>query len=360
MANANSPCNIPRIDVRLKVPNIRQFRAITSPEYLVEGIPWKIHIIKKMYRAELWLAVYLQCVKKNKPKNWSAVGCATFRLVPFDDKEEPMEYSTGYYVFDHIDDSLGKHVFIKWNELIDAQNAWVKDDTINVNVKIKAADPNAINKSAMIFNKIETCCGEDCITNYRMNLTNIESLLAVQSPEIWIRKLPWRLTAYKDKTDDLSIRLESKSEQKDISCKIKMTLKLISANEEDSIVDIEEDSIKRSDFLYTKLALWNEELLKPENGFVNDNSIAIEVELKASKPEGVNPIVQGSSLNAGAKRKKWGCAICSKPLARQEISSTKCGHVFCTTCITKSIEKREICPTCTVAVKLDDLRPIHS
>ncbi|VVC89735.1 unnamed protein product [Leptidea sinapis] len=50
----------------------------------------------------------------------------------------------------------------------------------------------------------------------------------------------------------------------------------------------------------------------------------------------------------GAKSKlvKIKCPICFENFGKQSVSSTICGHVFCTNCLQKSILIRPACPTC--------------
>lgn len=95
------------------------------------------------------------------------------------------------------------------------------------------------------------------------------------------------------------------------------------------------------------------ELLKPENGFVNNNSIILEVEIKADKPEGdVGPMCV-------IKPNQFECSICLEGLVGQDMSITTCGHTFCTACITTAIRNHAVCPLCQEAAQLNDLRRMY-
>lgn len=107
-----------------------------------------------------------------------------------------------------------------------------------------------------------------------------------------------------------------------------------------------------------------DELLKPENGFVDDannKSIAIEIEIKMNKPEGIdNHQKDGAAgTNHAAKRRKMECLICFETISSQDVSSTKCGHVFCKPCITKSVNAYGKCPSCNTVVTVNDLFSVY-
>lgn len=45
------------------------------------------------------------------------------------------------------------------------------------------------------------------------------------------------------------------------------------------------------------------------------------------------------------------CPICFENINKESASSTKCGHVFCTTCLTKALRRMPVCPTCRTRLK---------
>lgn len=52
------------------------------------------------------------------------------------------------------------------------------------------------------------------------------------------------------------------------------------------------------------------------------------------------------------------CPICMQNLRTTSVSSTKCGHVFCTQCIQQSLLITRNCPSCNQRINLKHLRPI--
>jgi len=56
-------------------------------------------------------------------------------------------------------------------------------------------------------------------------------------------------------------------------------------------------------------------------------------------------------------RSKYSCPLCWEP--RAHLTSTKCGHVFCTTCILKAIGNKTECPVCRRPAQRRELRRIY-
>lgn len=89
---------------------------------------------------------------------------------------------------------------------------------------------------------------------------------------------------------------------------------------------------------------------------VQNGSIVINVELKMDKLEGIAANVNGNVGEGEEKLPNIECAICYESFQNKEISSVKCGHIFCTVCITRSIETRKNCPKCNAPATVEDLR----
>eukprot|EP01132_Coremiostelium_polycephalum_P003247 gene3247-4065_t len=73
--------------------------------------------------------------------------------------------------------------------------------------------------------------------------------------------------------------------------------------------------------------------------------------------EKLNPMTTTPNEENGGKEKKKSleCPICFEDMT--SMSSTTCGHVFCTDCIKKALKKRKQCPVCNV--KLSNPKSIH-
>lgn len=125
---------------------------------------------------------------------------------------------------------------------------------------------------------------------------------------------------------------------------MKMSVTLLSSNDDvDPMKYSVESQVQWPGVLVLENVLSWDEVSKPENGYVNNNSITLEVKIKADKPEGDVPNVD--PCNA-AKRGRFECSICLECIGGQDISATPCGHIFCTACITTAIKKHGVCPLC--------------
>ncbi|XP_050348911.1 uncharacterized protein LOC126772524 [Nymphalis io] len=45
------------------------------------------------------------------------------------------------------------------------------------------------------------------------------------------------------------------------------------------------------------------------------------------------------------------CPICMEELGKAPVSSTKCGHIFCSNCLEQSLKFEKRCPTCRKSLK---------
>ncbi|EMD34740.1 hypothetical protein CERSUDRAFT_97322 [Gelatoporia subvermispora B] len=53
----------------------------------------------------------------------------------------------------------------------------------------------------------------------------------------------------------------------------------------------------------------------------------------------------------------FNCPLCLEPPI--ESSATRCGHLFCTSCITQSLESKKLCPVCRTSAVPKQLRKIY-
>lgn len=273
---------VPKVGFQLNITNIRNLDEIWSPQYVVQNIPWEVMIKKHDFEGEPRLAAYLYCAQEDSPPNWSTVAFATFTLLPFDRSKPPYVYRCEPFIFDENGEGYGRHKLIKWNELLDANNCYVKGGAITLNVEIEAADPENIRKCALISQEIGTFFDEDYAVTYSMTVTNIESLLAVKAPAILMKNIPCNLTVYKNRMNMLSIRVEK---DKGLPSKMKVLITLISSKGAAMYYEkFKEKSFEGMTILEVKLLSWDQ-LFHPDNGYVTNNTITMKIEMKTSIAE---------------------------------------------------------------------------
>lgn len=105
--------------------------------------------------------------------------------------------------------------------------------------------------------------------------------------------------------------------------------------------------------------------MNPENGYVNNNSIWLEIILFSEKSVGLDandmPMAKRAKLDSTNETKSLQieCAVCSYCVDNQNLACTPCGHLFCFECITKAINDHTVCPTCAEPVQLNNLRRLY-
>lgn len=340
------------IIIQFSVSKISKLASVESSEFFLHGIPWQIDVSKFENGPEKSLSVHLCCMKEDNTSTWTATACATIRLLPFSDDQEAIEYCIPPFTFDGFNNSYGTNALIQWDNLLDDTENYVKNDTIKLEAKIEVEDPNCLNKSALRIGRIDKSCDDGCLTTFQLTSTNILNLMAVRSSQFIMRGFPWSIMLFKNDTH-LGITLELMQRCRNISCEVAMSIKLVSTKE--NVAQFERVTRKEvkwlEDLFIGNMIPWNE-LLKPENGFVCNDSITLNIEIKASKPE-------GAASKVGVKPHQYECSICLEMLENQDISTAPCCHLFCTACITTAVRTRGFCPLCQAAVQLNDLRRLY-
>lgn len=354
-----------------EVSNISDLTEVHLQNLIVNGISFGVQIQKNFGENEP-LGLYLYCANNDDSK-WPQVAASTFKLRSFVKGGKAFERHKPPYVFDRYEQGYGFPSFIIWKELFDADNGFVENDTIKLEIQITLADPYEVNKSELIRENVDKC--EKCGTaTFRLSVSNIEHLMAVHTERLMLKQIGWyMLVVYKDHSGHLSFYLNNKTERweddlthdsvhtDDCSCKFRISCTLISSNPNASSAMVKTENLKNWNFIYLdKLILWSE-LLKPENGYVENGSIVIEVELKIIKSE--DAATQNDSNNNAAKDDekllKLECMFCFEGLANKEILSVPCGHLYCSACITEAIISNKKCSVCNFPAELTDLRRIQ-
>lgn len=348
----------------LNIPNISRLDTILSPVMLIYGIPWKVEICKYETAGddEPSLGVLLHCANQDASSDWEIAGLATFKLLPFSADAPPARYNITPTVFDSKADIIGESEFIRWNDLFDTAKQYVKNDTINLEVKVKAEDPTSPNRSRLLFD-CKQCCENGKSTTVNLMITNIDNLMAVRTPRFRLRGLPWFIQITKNHHSQLGVSAEFGEIIPNVSCKMAMSIKLVSSKI--GVFPIEKCDIHQyncsMDLNVVEVVSWKE-LIKEENGFVNNDSIMLKIELNSDKPKCDDaddaPAEKRSKLNQTGKTRllKLRCPICGERIESQQLAFTSCGHLFCFSCIQQSIIKHATCPKCSKMVDLDHVQ----
>lgn len=340
--------DIPEISLRINIANIRNISKFCSPEFIVRGMPWQIQVYK---RKDAVLSVYLRCEEKNNSVMWSCMAQCKIKLISLCRQafersfKEPREFSASHRMY-------GYSNFISLKDVFDPKNSYVEDDTIILQIKVKAnASINlteTLTNTELISDEMSKC--------FRLRIKSVSDLTGFYSPTVNIRGLPWRIKVYTTKimnTKAISVMLNCVHAENSTnwSCKTRAVFRLIPFNESKAPLEwtfkTPYNFAPNSNSYGCKRFVSWKDLLDVNNSYMRNDSIVLEVELIVQKPVGIGSV---ESLT---------CPICLQNLNGRSISSTVCGHVYCKLCIEEAIEKRNFCPVCKRALELAQIHPIY-
>ncbi|XP_055305899.1 uncharacterized protein LOC129570354 [Sitodiplosis mosellana] len=355
--------NISKVVFNHKISNISELDEEWTPEFMLQGVPWFVEFCKQIIDGQKWFGFYLFCSNKDELHDWSYTATSAFKFVPSDRKIKPKEIFPSPFIFNHVCDSWGSK--IKWCDLFDAKNGFMKDDTINLEIQVEVADPNDEGKSVLKFDELDKCCGESGFASFRLTVSNIDALVAVRSPKFILRNMPWNIMICKNLSNHLGILLDHQIYDTNISCELKASFELVSSLGKPKCIKMERKQTMELDVDLMEIEQFVpcDQLLDEENGFVVNNEIIFEVEIKAQKLVGemarAEKRAAAGGLSDEAKLLKLECSICLQVIRDQKVSSLPCSHLFCTKCIENCLKRRKKCPLCGAASYLNYLRRIR-
>lgn len=354
---------ISKITFNHQISDINELVDEYTSEFMLQGVPWVIRFCKDSIDGVDWFGFYLYCSKDDKSRDWSYTATSACKIVPFDRKLKPKEIFVSPSIFNSISDNWGEK--IKWRELFDG--GFVQNDAINLEIQVDVADPNDEHKSVLKFIELDKCCNESGFAKFQLTVSNVDALVAVRSPEFTMRNMPWNITIFKHQENQLThlgIILIPLNESTDVSCDVTASFVLVSSLGETKCIKMERKKMMTSidTMEIEQFVPWDQLLDENANGFVVNNEITFEVEIKTMKPVGLmantrkRPASGGSSQQA--KLVNLHCTICHGSISRQEVSSLPCSHLFCSKCVRNSLKRQKHCPLCGAAAFLKDLRKI--
>lgn len=245
---------------------------------------------------------------------------------------------------------------IGWDDLFDVDKCYVKNDMVTLDIKIDVADPNDPNKSELFFKNIPSTWKED-YRKMQLTIKNTASLVAVKSPRLTIKKLPWYLLVYKYKSH-LGVGLLLYGDE---SCTRTMIVKVLSVKGlEKSAEHVQSKDFAAYEEMYTDKCISGDELVKPENGFVNNNFIVLEVTI-AGNIEDARDTHRPTApvLESEREQSKSECMICLEDMKEKGASCIPCGLLFCSLCIKNILKDSLVCPLCRSPAKFSEIRRIY-
>lgn len=273
--------------------------------------------------------------------------------------------------------SMTCHGFILWNDLMNPNNGYINNGMCQLQAEFYVSSMYGINEGAfMDIQPIWKCCDSTSDGTYRFIVKRFDEFPGVLSPRFTLCDISWQIFIYKaigtKSGDKIRVQLCDASEKENWSCEMNMDCKLIPFDVNTQPV---QKTIKNMIFESTStktldLIKWSQ-FNDVNKRFIENNSFVIELNLKVKRVEGVQTNSHKKCCYSDERisdtafiKSKWNfimeCPICLEDLfIDRAVSSTKCGHMFCTECIENSLGRNEECPSCMKIVGPDDLHPIY-
>ena len=132
------------------VPNFSTLNeSVLSPSTFVRNLPWKIMIEPVQVgtgtgneRTTKSMGYFLQCYGESESSHWSCQASAELR-VRCHNKEKDFSKKISHLFYAKAYDWGFKH-YLSWNEVVDTEKGFIKDDSVTFEVKLTADAPRGV------------------------------------------------------------------------------------------------------------------------------------------------------------------------------------------------------------------------
>lgn len=342
----------------LSINKISELKNVNSSIITVQNLPWQLMVFRSL--KENTLGIRLSCLNA-ETSDWSCAASASFELRSHKSNKFALKDSILPWIFCANEKSTSRTI-IKWNELINSDAGYVKNDLISIDVKIIAKDLKQSNKTFL-----KTITNTNAAFKAHLTVHEANSLIAASSIEFSFSYLRWKIVVHglgcrpMDGTKfGCMLWCVSKNAPLKWTRQISATVSFLGGNDE----PIRESSEKKMDFTekftrkyFSDFILWSD-VINPQNQILRNGSIVLEIELKKIG----NNAQPSNSRRVTSSSTELPCTICFDSMAGQtarSIVNTDCGHMFCRPCITTWIVERPNCPMCDHILTIAQLHPIY-
>nr|XP_032519443.1 ubiquitin carboxyl-terminal hydrolase 7-like [Danaus plexippus plexippus] len=134
---------------RFTVHNFRNLKdSVLSPPCYVRNLPWKIMVMPRQApspdrQQQKSLGFFLQCNGESESSSWSCHAMAELRLLSHKPETEPF-YRKIQHLFYSKENDWGFSHFMSWNDVLDPERGYIKDDSITLEVHVTAEAPHGV------------------------------------------------------------------------------------------------------------------------------------------------------------------------------------------------------------------------
>ncbi|XP_031632842.1 uncharacterized protein LOC116346777, partial [Contarinia nasturtii] len=323
---------------------------IETPEIKLSKLHWKIKLNKRSTSEsnndtdEIDVSLVCEPSSDINKTIWSCNALAVFKLVS--SKQEIVKtLSNKEFNSKHLSHTING--FVPWNELLNVENQYMNENEVSLDIEIQTNPLCCIKAMAM----------EQSSTKLRLIVESVSKLGNVYSPEVILRGIRFKIQTRKE-DEHFAVYLWAVEDDMDMNwCwEVFYSFKLLSFNNKVEPIDCKTTSdIFRygcPSWGYGRLIKWSE-FIDPKKRFVRNDTAIIEIEFTVKPPKPLWECKKDTTYTKTVRTLE--CSICFENFCEREVCATKCGHLFCTECITRSIEDRQKCPMCNADAAIDDL-----
>ncbi|XP_018913775.1 ubiquitin carboxyl-terminal hydrolase 7 isoform X2 [Bemisia tabaci] len=133
---------------RFTVDNVSELReSRLSPPCYVRNLPWKIMVMQRSTQMheknQKSLGFFLQCNGESENTSWSCFAAAELKILPQKEGVEPISRKIQHLFFSKENDWGFSH-FMVWNDMLDPDKGYIKDDSITLEVHVAAEAPHGV------------------------------------------------------------------------------------------------------------------------------------------------------------------------------------------------------------------------
>ncbi|XP_018335217.1 ubiquitin carboxyl-terminal hydrolase 7 isoform X2 [Agrilus planipennis] len=134
---------------RYTLPNFSKLKdSALSPPCYVRNLPWKIMIMPRSSHTQdrmtqKSLGFFLQCNGESESSSWSCYAVAELRLLSVKPGVDPFTRKIQHLFYSKENDWGFSH-FMSWNDVLDPEKGFIKDDTITLEVYVIADAPHGV------------------------------------------------------------------------------------------------------------------------------------------------------------------------------------------------------------------------
>lgn len=319
------------------------------------GFSWQFVLHHEMYNQtsttpeENKLKMYLHRFDKKMDTQFTCIASTSIKLLSFDKKIPSQKKSMVAVEFGAGNPSKYGIPLISIANIMNPANGFIQNDTIHLEIKIKVDPPAKVYPNNLA--QLEILPGnEPSIVRLNLKVNDFANRIGVLTPIFNHSKTLWKICVYQN--DDM-LELYWRPMDKEFfkyAADIGITLKLLSFNQEHApvsrykIIKINPDTHV---YVFTKF-IELRALNDPIAQFVRNGSINLEINFEVIDKHGkVSKIYNGNDIC---------CPICHENLVNLQITTLKCGHMFCQDCVDKGIRPRKKCAVCNAKVVVTQLR----